>query len=180
MKKEDKLSVVNTLVELIGQYPNMYLTDIEAMSADMTSNLRRACFQKDVKLVVVKNTLLKKAMKQVDETIYEPLFATMKGSTAVMFAETANAPAKLIKDFNKSLKNAGSELIKPVLKGAYVQEGIYIGAEQLETLVNIKSKEELLGDIVTLLESPIKNVISALDSAGGTIHGVLQTLEERN
>lgn len=180
MKKEDKLSVVKDLVELIGQYPNFYLTDIEAMPADMTSNLRRTCFQKGVKLVVVKNALMKKAMSEVNESVFEPLFGSLKGSTAVMFAETANAPARLIKDFAKGLKSAGSDLIKPELKAAYVQEGVYIGADQLENLVNVKSKEELIGDVLTLLESPIKNVISALDSAGNTIHGVLQTLEERN
>lgn len=180
MKKEDKLSVVNDLVELIGQYPNFYLTDIEAMPAGMTSRLRRAAFQKGIKLVVVKNSLMKKALMQINETTYEPLFSIMKGSTAVMFAETANAPARLIRDFAKDLKSAGSELIKPELKAAFVQESVYVGANQLENLVNVKSKEELIGDILTLLESPIKNVMSALDSAGNTIHGVLQTLEERN
>lgn len=180
MKKEDKLSVVKELVELIGQYPNFYLTDIDALPADKTSELRRACFQKGIKLVVVKNTLMKKALMQIDENIYEPLFPCMKGSTAVMFAETANVPARLIKDFAKEMKASGSELVKPELKAAFVQESVYLGADQLENLVNVKSKEELLGDIITLLESPIKNVISTLDSAGNTIHGLLQTLEERN
>lgn len=179
MRKEDKLNVVNSLVELINEYPNFYLTDIEALPADKTSALRRACFEKGVKLVVVKNNLMKIALKQINEETFEPLFQYLKGNTAVMFAEVANAPAKLIKDFSKELKTAEYPIVKPELKAAYVQEGLYLGAEQLEALVNVKSKEELIGDVITLLASPMQNLISSLDSAGGTIHGLLSTLEER-
>lgn len=177
MKKEDKVLVVEKLVELIGQYPNIYLTDIEALPADKTSELRRECFKSEVKLMVVKNSLLRLAMSKVNEEVFAPLFPLLKGNTAVMFAEVANVPAKVIKNFTKGEKKGEG---KPQLKGAYVQESIYVGAENLEALVNIKSKNELIADVVALLQSPAKNVISALQSGGNTIHGVLQTLQERN
>ena len=166
MKKEKKVSVVGDLVELVEKYPNFYLVDIEALTADKTSSLRRLCFEKDVKLMMEKNTLLRIALSQKDEETFAPLFPYLKGNTAVMFAETANAP-----DADKAAK--------PELKAAYVQESLYLGADKLEELVNVKSKEELIGDVVSLLEGSIQGVLSALDSAGGTIHGLLQTLEER-
>jgi len=125
-------------------------------------------------LVVVKNTLLKKALDNV-EGDFSPLFVSMKGNTAVMFSNVANVPAKLIKNFTKDTKGEG----KPQLKAAYVQECVYVGAQNLEALVNVKGKNELIGDVIMLLQSPAKNVISALQSGGQTIHGVLQTLQER-
>ena len=183
MRKEDKQRILDSLVELIGQYDNFYLTDMEGMPADKTSELRREAFKRGVKVVVAKNTLLRLALKEVNEEAYSPLFETLKGNTAVMFSETANAPARLIKEFTKDARKAAAATgapVRPELKSAYVQGGIYLGAGKLEELVNVKSKEELLGDILLMLESPIQGVVSALESAaGGTIHGVLQTLEER-
>ncbi|MDN4753280.1 50S ribosomal protein L10 [Porphyromonadaceae bacterium W3.11] len=181
MKKELKTTVVNQLVELVEQYPNFYLTDIEGLTADKTSALRKECFKSDVKLVVVKNTLMRIALSQVNDEAYSPLYDTLKGNTAVMFAETANAPAKLIKAFIKENKPEDeTQKAKPELKGAYVQEGIYLGPEKLEELVTIKSKEELIGDILGMLEGPIQSVVSQLASAGGTIHGLLDAIEEKN
>ncbi|HCC52521.1 MAG TPA: 50S ribosomal protein L10 [Porphyromonadaceae bacterium] len=178
MKKEDKGRIIDELTEQLKQYPHVYLTDIEALNADKTSKLRKECFKKEVKLVMVKNTLLKKAMENVEETDYSELYSVLKGNTAIMFANVANAPARLIKDFTKDAKKG--EEAKPKLKGAYVQEGFYT-ANDLETLATIKSREELIGDVIGLLQSPMKNVVSALQSNGGQkIHGLLKTLEERN
>ena len=174
MRKEDKGAIINNLTEVVKSYPNFYLTDIEAMDAEKTSQLRRECFKQEVKLVVVKNSLLRKALKNV-EGDFSPLHGALKGNTAVMFSQVANAPARLIKDFTKDTKGEG----KPQLKAAYVQESFYVGAENLDALVSIKSKNELIADVIALLESPAKNVISALQSSGQTIHGLLKTLEER-
>ena len=174
MRKEDNGAIIGQLTETVKTFPNFYLTDIEALDAEKTSKLRRECFKQDVKLVVVKNSLLKKALENV-EGYFSPLHVAMKGNTAVMFSQVANAPARLIKDFTKDTKGEG----KPQLKAAYVQESFYIGAENLEALVSIKSKNELIADVIALLESPAKNVLSALQSSGQTIHGLLKTLEER-
>ena len=168
MRKEDKSAIIDQLTATVNEYANFYLTDIEALNAEKTSALRRECYKKEVKLVVVKNTLLKKGD-------FSPLFNSMKGNTAVMFSNVANVPAKLIKDFTKDTKGEG----KPQLKAAYVQECFYVGAQNLDALVNVKGKNELIGDVIMLLQSPAKNVISALKSGGNTIHGVLQTLQER-
>ncbi len=176
MRKEDKGVIIEQLTELVKSYPNFYLTDIEALNAEKTSQLRKECFKNEIKLVVVKNTLLKKALANT-EMDYSPLNDVLKGNTAVMFSQVANAPARLIKEFTKNAKK--DENPKPALKGAYVQESFYIGAENLEVLVNIKSKKELIADVIALLESPAKNVISALQSSGQTIHGLLKTLEEK-
>ena len=176
MRKEDKGVIIGQLTEVLKEYPNFYLTDIEAMDAEKTSQLRRECFKREVKLVVVKNNLLKKALGNL-EGDYSELDGALKRNTAVMFSQVANAPARLIKDFTKDAKN--DQPAKPVFKAAYVQESFYVGAENLETLVNIKSKNELIADVIALLESPAKNVISALQSSGQTIHGLLKTLEER-
>ena len=173
MSKEDKGAIINNLTEVVKSYPNFYLTDIEAMDAEKTSKLRRECFKQEVKLVVVKNSLLRKALENV-EGDFSPLHVALKGNTAVMFSQVANAPARLIKDFTKDTKGEG----KPQLKAAYVQESFYVGAENLDALVSIKSKNELIADVIALLESPAKNVISALQSSGQTIHGLLKTLEE--
>ena len=174
MRKEDKGAIINNLTEVVKSYPNFYLTDIEAMDAEKTSKLRRECFKQEVKLVVVKNSLLRKALENV-EGDFSPLHGALKGNTAVMFSQVANAPARLIKDFTKDTKGEG----KPQLKAAYVQESFYVGAENLDALVSIKSKNELIADVIALLGSPAKNVISALQSSGQTIHGLLKTLEER-
>ena len=174
MRKEDKGAIINNLTEVVKSYPNFYLTDIEAMDAEKTSKLRRECFKQEVKLVVVKNSLLRKALENV-EGDFSPLHGALKGNTAVMFSQVANAPARLIKDFTKDTKGEG----KPQLKAAYVQESFYVGAENLDALVSIKSKNELIADVIALLESPAKNVISVLQSSGQTIHGLLKTLEER-
>ena len=176
MRKEDKGVIIGQLTEVLKEYPNFYLTDIEAMDAEKTSQLRRECFKREVKLVVVKNNLLKKALENL-EGDYSELTGSLKGNTAVMFSQVANAPARLIKDFTKDAKK--DQPAKPVFKAAYVQESFYVGAENLETVVNVKSKNELIADVIALLESPAKNVISALQSSGQTIHGLLKTLEER-
>ena len=171
MRKEDKGTVIGQLTETLKEYPNFYLTDIEALDAEKTSKLRRECFKREVKLVVVKNNLLKKALENI-EGDFSDLNVALKGNTAVMFSQVANAPA-----LTKGAKKG--EVAKPELKAAYVQESFYVGAENLEALVNIKSKNELIGDVIALLQSPAKNVISALQSSGQTIHGLLKTLEER-
>ncbi len=174
MKRSEKQAIIDNLKQEINSYSHFYLADISDLNAEKTSQLRRTCFQKEVKLIVVKNTLLKRALDASDKEADELLDA-LKGNTAMLFCNTGNVPAKLIQDFRK--KNP--KLERPVLKAAYVEESVYVGAENLETLVNIKSKEELIGDIVTLLQSPAKNVVSALQSSGQTITGLLQTLSEK-
>jgi large subunit ribosomal protein L10 len=170
MKKEEKSSIINQIADTVKQYDNFYLTDIAGLNASQTGQLRAKCFKNDIKLMMVKNTLLQKALESLD-TDFSELFPTLKGNTAIMFSNAANAPAKLINEYKK-------EGI-PALKAAYAQESFYIGAENLDALVHIKSKTELLGDVLALLQSPIKNVVSALQSGGNTIHGVLETLSKR-
>jgi large subunit ribosomal protein L10 len=171
MTREEKAVVIEELTAQLADNTNIYLTDISGLDALATSNLRRACFKSNIKLAVVKNTLLEKAMEASDKDFGE-LPETLKGNTSVMYSETGNAPAKVIKEFRKKSE-------KPLLKGAFIEEAIYVGDELLDTLVEIKSKEELLGEIITLLQSPAKNVISALKSGGGTIAGIVKTLSER-
>ena len=174
MKKEDKSLLIDQFVETLNEYAHFYLVDIEGLDAAKTSELRRACFKQEIKLLVAKNTLLQKALenKGIDAQIFEAL----KGNTALMLTATGNAPAKLIKEFTKGDK---SECPKPYLKAAYVEETVYVGAQNLEFLSTIKSKNELIADLVALLQSPAKNVVSALQSGAGTLHGVLKTLGER-
>ena len=172
MTREEKSQVIEDLTGRLTENRVIYLADISGLNASDTSNLRRACFKAGVKLAVVKNTLLAKAMESSDKDFGE-LPTVLKGNTSMMFSEASNAPAKVIKEFRKG-KNE-----KPILKGAYIEESIYVGDDQLDKLVNIKSKEELIGEIIGLLQSPAKNVISALQSGGGKIHGILQTLSER-
>ncbi|GAB7086646.1 50S ribosomal protein L10 [Marinifilum fragile] len=171
MKKEQKIQIIDSLTEEINASNHFYLTDISGMNAEGTSALRRACFEKDIKLVVVKNTLLKIALEKA-EGEFEELDNVLKGSTSLMLAETGNLPAKLIKEFRK-----GHD--KPILKAAYVEESLYIGDNELDALATIKSKEELVGDIVALLQSPIKNVISSLESGKNILAGVVKTLSEK-
>ncbi len=173
MTKEEKLVVINSLAEQLNAYPHFYVTNIEALNAEQTAKLRRKCFESDIKLVVVKNTLFTKALEKVEKADAD-LVNVLEGSTSVMFANTGKAPAVLIKEFRKSCD-------KPLIKAAYVEGCVYVGDNQLETLCNIKSREELIGDIVALLQSPAKNVISALQAnAGQKIAGLVKTLEERN
>jgi large subunit ribosomal protein L10 len=170
MRKEDKSTIIEQIAATVKEYGHFYLVDVTAMNAAATSELRRACFKADIKLLLVKNSLLHKALESLEED-YTPLYDSLKGTTAVMFSNVANAPAKLIKDKSKD----GI----PGLKAAYAEEGFYIGADQLDALISIKSKNEVIADIVALLQSPAKNVISALQSGGNTLHGVLKTLGER-
>ena len=171
MTREDKSQVIQDLTARLADTSIIYLADISALDAVTTSNLRRACFKAGVELAVVKNTLLSKAMEASDKDFGE-LPNVLKGNTSIMIAEASNAPAKVIKEFRKKSD-------KPVLKGAFVEESIYVGDDQLDTLVNIKSKEELIGDIITLLQSPAKNVVSALQSSGQKLSGILTTLSEK-
>ena len=173
MKKEMKVQVIENLTAQIAQYPNFYLTDIEGLNAEKTSALRRECFGEGIKLEVVKNTLLGHVFKASGNEELASLVDILKGNTAVMFCETPNAPAKLIKKWQKNKEE------KPVLKGAYVQECAYIGADKLDELVAVKSKYELIAAVIALLQSPIKQVVSALESAPQTIAGVVKTLEEK-
>ncbi|SDW34044.1 50S ribosomal protein L10 [Aequorivita viscosa] len=171
MTREEKSQVIETLTAQLSDNANIYLADISGLNAGNTTNLRRACFKAGVQLAVVKNTLLKKAMESSDKDFGE-LTEVLKGSTSLMFSETGNAPAKVIKEFRKKSD-------KPLLKGAYIQESIYVGDNQLDSLVELKSKDELVGEIIGLLQSPAKNVISALKSGGSTIAGLVKTLSER-
>ncbi|MCC8087928.1 MAG: 50S ribosomal protein L10 [Rikenellaceae bacterium] len=176
MNREEKAQIIDNLAEQLQQFPHFYVTDASGLNAEQTAKLRKDCYEKNVKLIVVKNTLFVKALEKAEKA-EEDLIGTLTGSTAIMFAETGNAPAKLIKDFRK---NNPTPDAKPVLKSAYVEECVYLGNNTLEDLVNVKSREELIGDIVALLQSPAKNVISALQaSAGGKVAGLVKALEER-
>lgn len=170
MKKEVKDTIIVELGEKLKEYAHFYLVDLTGLNAADTSALRRKCFKSDIKMVVVKNTLLHKTFESA-EIDYEPLYGCLKGNTAVMFTQTANVPAKLLKEYTK----AGI----PALKAAYAEESFFVGADKLEELASLKSKNELIADVVALLQSPAKNVVSALQSGANTIHGVLKTLGER-
>lgn len=171
MKREDKAGIITELAQKLKESTHFYLTDIADLNAEVSSNLRRKCFEEQIELVVVKNTLLKKAMDE-SETDYSEMYEVLKGATSIMFTETGNVPGKLIKEFRKKSE-------KPIVKAAYVEETVYIGDDQLDALANIKSKDELIADVISLLQSPAKNVISALQSGGQTLTGVLKTLSER-
>ncbi|MDY6318234.1 MAG: 50S ribosomal protein L10 [Prevotella sp.] len=170
MKREVKDTIIAELGEKLNEYPHFYLVDVTGLDAAATSDLRRKCFKNEVKMVVVKNKLLRKAL-DASEVDYEPLYDSLKGNTAVLFSQVANKPAKLLKEYKK----AGI----PALKAAYAEESVFIGADKLEELAALKSKAELIADVVALLQSPAKNVVSALQSGANTIHGVLKTLGER-
>ena len=171
MNREQKAQVIDDLTSQLSDNSTIYLTDISGLDASNTSKLRRSCFKANVKLAVVKNTLLTKAMEKSDKEFGE-LPETLKGNTSLMFSEISNAPAKVIKEFRKKSD-------KPVLKGAYIEEAIYVGDDQLDVLVNIKSKEEVIGEIIGLLQSPAKNVISALQSGSNKLSGIIKTLSEK-
>lgn len=171
MKSSEKQTIVDSLIQEVRQYNHFYLTDISGLNAEETSTLRRLCFKQDIKLVVVKNTLLRKALEQSGKDA-SGLYSILKGSTSVMFCDTGNVPAKLIKEFKRTRK-------KTSLKGAFVEESVYIGDDQLEVLEVVKTKNELVADLVALLQSPIQTVLSQLQSGGNILHGVLKTLGEK-
>jgi len=173
MTKEEKNTIIDGIAEMLGKYSNIYITDTAALTVEKTNQLRRLCFSKGVTMMVAKNSLIQKAMEKSGES-YQPIFNSLKGTTALMFCETSNVPAKLIKEFRKK----GNE--KPLLKGAYIDTAIFIGDNQLDALSTLKSKNELIGEIISLLQSPAKNVIGALQSSGGDkIAGLVKTLSER-
>jgi large subunit ribosomal protein L10 len=175
MKKEDKSAIIKQLESTLNEYAHFYLADIGGLNAAKTTDLRRICYKQDIKLLVVKNTLLQKALE--NSTVdFSELYGSLTGETSMMLSNVGNAPAIVIRDFSKASK---SKIKKPILKAAYVEESFYIGEDQLEALINVKTKNELIGEIIGLLQSPAKNVISALQSGGSTIHGVLKTLSER-
>ncbi|CAN5521836.1 50S ribosomal protein L10 [soil metagenome] len=173
MNKEEKNIIINDLSGMLEQYPTVYITDTSSLTVAKTSQLRRLCFNKGVKMVVAKNKLIRKAMERANKDAYEPIFVSLKGTSAILFSEAGNAPAKLIKEFRKS----GNK--KPLLKGAFIDMSVFIGDDQLDTLASLKSKNELIGDIIGLLQSPARNVISALQSSGGKLAGIIKTLSER-
>ena len=172
MTREEKSKVIERLTTELAENTNIYMTDVSGLDASETSKLRRACFKANIKLSVVKNTLLSKAMES-SEKDFGNLDEVLVGNTALMYSEVGNSPAKLIKQFRKKSE-------RPLLKGASSEDAIYVGDDQVEFLANIKSREELIGEVITLLQSPAKNVISALQSSGSTISGVLKTLSENN
>ena len=172
MTREEKTQIIASLTETISESNVFYLTDTSELDAESTSNLRRECFKNGITLKVVKNTLLKKALESVEDKDFEPLYGSLVGNTALMIAEAGNAPAKLIKEFRKKHE-------KPILKAAYVAEECYVGDDQLESLANIKSKEELIGDVIALLQGPITKVMGSLQSGQNNVTGLLKALEER-
>ena len=171
MRKEDKQVLIDSILSELKACPNFYLTDVSDLNAEKTSQLRRQCFNTGVKMIVVKNALLHKAMQQMEKD-YEGLYDVLKGSTALMLCETGNAPAKLIKNFRKTSD-------RPILKGAFIEECCYIGDDMIDALCNIKSKNDLIADVIALLQSPMKNIISGLQSGGHKLSGILETLSER-
>lgn len=171
MRKEEKYQIIESLSEKLKSSDVIYLTDTSGLNVETINNLRRLCFRRQVSMQVVKNTLLRKAMEKSEKN-FEPLYEALVGPTSVMLSDTGNVPAKLIKEFRK-------KLAKPSLKAAYIDQAVFIGDDQLDALTQIKSREELIGDLIGLLQSPAKNVISALQSGGNTIAGVVKTLSER-
>ncbi len=172
MRKEEKDTIIVELGKKLQEYPHFYLVDVSGLNAEDTSDLRRKCFKNEIKMIVVKNTLLHKAL-EASETDFSQLYDSLKGSTALMFCQSANVPAKLLKEYKDKKKET------PVLKAAYAEESVFVGADKLPELVAIKSKNELIAEVVALLQSPIKNVVSGLN-AGGKVHGLLDAIAERN
>ena len=171
MKREDKDNIISNLTESINHSKHFYLTDTSELNAESTSQLRRKCFEQDIRLLVVKNTLLRKALEKCSEN-FEELYGVLKNSTSIMFSEKGNVPARLIKEFRKTLD-------RPLLKAAYVEESFYIGDDQLDTLARIKTKEEVIGDVILLLQSPAQNLLSALQSSKQKLAGIVKTLSEK-
>ena len=171
MKVEQKSQIVDGLVKDLAEYEHVYVTDMSGFTVETVNQMRRTCFRRNIKLKVVKNTLLKRAMEQ-SETDYSEIYPALVGSTSILLSNTGNLPAKLIKEFRAKNK-------KPLLKAAFIEQTVYFGDDQLENLCNVKSREELIGDLVGLLQSPAKNVISALQSGGGKLAGIVKTLSEK-
>ena len=171
MRKEDKKIIIDSILAELQACPNFYLTDISDLNAEKTSQLRRQCFNSGIKMLVVKNTLLHKAMQQMGKE-YNDLYEVLNGQTALMLCETGNAPAKLIKNFRQKSD-------RPILKGAFIEECCYLGDDMVDALCNIKSKNDLIADIIALLQSPAKNVISGLQAGGHKLSGILETLSEK-
>lgn len=172
MRKEDKNIVIDSILSELQACPNFYLTDVSDLNAEKTSQLRRQCFNSGIKMLVVKNALLHKAMLKMEGKDFDALYDVLHGSTAVMLCETGNAPAKLIKNFRKTSD-------RPILKGAFIEECCYVGDNMVDTLCNIKSKNDLIADVIALLQSPIKNVIGSLQSGGHKLCGILETLSNK-
>ncbi len=172
MTKAEKNQLIDELVGTLTQTDVIYLADASGLNAEATTALRRTCFNQGIELNVVKNTLLRKAFEKVEGKDFSELYGVLAGPTAIMLSDTGNKPAKLIKEFRK--KNQ-----KPILKGAYVEEMCFVGDDQLQALIDIKSREELIGDVLALLQSPIRNVLGALQSGGHTVAGLVKTLSER-
>lgn len=172
MTRQEKDNLISDLADRLSKSEVVYLTDIAGLNAEDTSKLRRLCFQKEVQLEVVKNTLLRLAMERVEGKDYGDLASVLKGNTGLMISEVGSVPAKLIKEFRKKSD-------RPILKGAYIQEGVYLGDQSLETLATLKTKDELIADVIALLQSPAKNVVSGLKSGGGKLAGIIKTLQER-
>jgi large subunit ribosomal protein L10 len=173
MTKAEKTKIIEALSEQLGNASNFYITNTGELTVETINELRRTCFKNEIQLKVVKNTLLQKAMEKSGKDFSE-LYDSLVGPTSVMFTETANVPAKMIKEFRKKFKTT-----KPALKAAYVEESIYVGEDKLDLLENIKSKNEVIADVIALLQSPAKNVISALQSGGHKLSGIIKTLSEK-
>ena len=171
MRKEEKNKIINEIASLLSSYNNVYVADLTGLTVARSNELRRLCFRRGVKLKVVKNTLLKKAMEQLD-TDYSEMYPALHGNSAIMLSETSNVPARVIKDFRNKFPI-------PALKAAYIEQSIYLGDNQIDVLYHLKSREELIGDIIGILQSPAKNVISALQSGGGKLAGIIKTLSEK-
>lgn len=171
MKKEEKTQLIEDLAEKLSNVNSFYLTDISNLNVETSNKLRRLCFKRNIELNMVKNTLLKKAMERTGKD-FNSLYDILKGSTSIMFAEVANDPAKLIQEFRRTSP-------KPILKGAYVQESIYLGDDQLNALVNMKSKSELIADVIFMLQSPVRNVMSALQSGSTILSGIVKTMSDK-
>ena len=171
MRKENKNQLVDSITDLLNTYPNIYITDTSSLNVETINNFRRLCFKRDIKLQVVKNTLLKRAMEQSGKN-FEEIYPSLNGPTSIMLSETSSLPAKLIKEFRK-------KATKPAIKAAYVEESIYLGDNLLDVLSNIKTKNEMIGEVISLLQSPAKNVISALQSGKHTLAGIVKTLSEK-
>ena len=171
MKKDEKTQFIDALAEKLNTTDNFYLADISDLNSEATSRLRRTCFKRNIQLKMVKNTLLRKAMEKSGKD-FEQLFDILKGSTSILFSEVANDPAKMIREFRRTAP-------KPILKAAYVQESIYLGDDQLDALINIKSKEEMIGFVIAMLQSPLQKVISGLQSGGNKLSGIVKTLSEK-
>ncbi|MBN2214191.1 MAG: 50S ribosomal protein L10 [Bacteroidales bacterium] len=171
MKREDKDKIISNLTETINHSKHFYLTDTSELNAETTSQLRRKCFEQDIKLIVVKNTLLRKALEKCSEN-FEELYGVLKNSTSIMFSEKGNVPAKLIKEFRKTFD-------RPLLKAAYVEESFYIGDDQLDALASIKTKEEIIGEVIIILQSPVRNILSGLQSGKHKLAGIIKTLSEK-